>query len=128
MKKVKGSKGITLIALVITVIVILILVGITISAISGENGIIQKAEQAKKTYTESSEKEIINLAISTIKINLEDIEQNNLKEEIENINGADTVEVNEVGTNLLKVKFNQIENTYTVSKDGKLMDIQAWMI
>ena len=106
MKKVKGSKGITLIALVITVIVILILAGITISAISGENGIIQKAEQAKKTYTESSEKEIINLAISTIKINLEDIEQNNLKEEIENINGADTVEVNEVGTNLLKVKFN----------------------
>ena len=48
MKKVKGRKGITLIALVITVIVILILAGITISAISGENGIIQKAEQAKK--------------------------------------------------------------------------------
>ena len=50
MKKVKGSKGITLIALVITVIVILILAGITISAISGENGIIQKAEQAKKKH------------------------------------------------------------------------------
>ena len=125
MKKVEESKGITLIALVITVIVLLILAGITISAISGENGIIQKAEQAKKTYTESSEKEIINLAISTIRINLEDIEQNNLKEEIENINGADTVEVNDIGTNLIKVKFNQTENTYTVSKDGELIDIQV---
>ncbi len=47
MKKVKGSKGITLIALVITVIVLLILAGITISALSGENGIIQKAVEAR---------------------------------------------------------------------------------
>ena len=47
MKKVKGSKGITLVALVITVIVLLILAGITISAISGENGIIQKAVEAR---------------------------------------------------------------------------------
>lgn len=104
---------------------LLILAGITISALSGENGIIQKAEQAKNAYTESSEKEIINLAISTIRINLEDIKQDNLKEEIENINGADTVEVNEIGTNLLKVKFNQTENTYTVTKNGELIDIQV---
>ena len=34
----KKNKGITLIALVITMIVLLILAGITISALSGENG------------------------------------------------------------------------------------------
>ena len=47
MKKVKGSKGITLVALVITAIVLLILAGITISALSGENGIIQRAVEAR---------------------------------------------------------------------------------
>ena len=48
MEKVKGNvKGITLIALVIMIIVLLILAGITISALSGENGIIQKAVEAR---------------------------------------------------------------------------------
>ena len=37
----KNARGITLIALVITIIVLLILVGITINALSGENGILR---------------------------------------------------------------------------------------
>ena len=40
----KGQKGITLIALVITVIVLLILAGVTIAALSGDNGILTKAK------------------------------------------------------------------------------------
>ena len=39
MKKIKGEKGITLIALVITIIVLLILAGVSISMLTGENGI-----------------------------------------------------------------------------------------
>ena len=42
------NKGITLVALVITIIVLLILSGVTISALSGENGIITNAIKAKK--------------------------------------------------------------------------------
>ena len=45
--KVKQSKGITLIALVITIIVLLILVGVAISMLTGENGILKMAEKAK---------------------------------------------------------------------------------
>ena len=37
MKKVKGSKGITLVALVITVIVLLILAGVTIATLTGDH-------------------------------------------------------------------------------------------
>ena len=44
---VKTNKGITLIALVITIIVLLILAGISISMLSGDNGILNKATQAK---------------------------------------------------------------------------------
>ena len=45
----KSRKGITLIALVITIIVLLILAGISISMLSGDNSILQKATDAKDT-------------------------------------------------------------------------------
>ena len=43
----KQEKGITLMALVITIIVLLILAGVTIAMLTGDNGIISKAMQAK---------------------------------------------------------------------------------
>lgn len=43
----KKEKGITLIALVITIIVLLILAGVTIAALSGDNGILTNASRAK---------------------------------------------------------------------------------
>ena len=43
----KRNKGITLIALVITIIVLLILAGISISMLSGDNGLLQRATDAK---------------------------------------------------------------------------------
>ena len=50
------NNGITLIALVITIIVLLILAGVTIATLTGDNGILTKAQQAK-TKTEEAEKE-----------------------------------------------------------------------
>ena len=41
------TNGITLIALVVTIVVLLILAGITISTVFSENGLIQKAQEAK---------------------------------------------------------------------------------
>ena len=50
------NKGITLIALVITIIVLLILAGVTIAALSGDNGILTRAKEAKQK-TEQAQKE-----------------------------------------------------------------------
>lgn len=47
----KGQKGITLVALVITIIVLLILAGVTISLTLGENGLLNRAEQAKDAHS-----------------------------------------------------------------------------
>lgn len=47
MKK-RVDSGITLIALVITIIVLLILAGVTITSISGNNGLIERAKDAKQ--------------------------------------------------------------------------------
>ncbi len=52
MSKNKLNKGITLIALVITIIVLLILAGVAIATLTGDNGILTKAVEAKdKTET-----------------------------------------------------------------------------
>ena len=46
-QRLNQSKGITLIALVITIIVLLILAGVSIVTLTGENGILTKAADAK---------------------------------------------------------------------------------
>ena len=56
-KSLKASNGITLIALVITIIVLLILAGISISMLSGDNSILQKATDAKQTSERAEAKE-----------------------------------------------------------------------
>ena len=57
------NKGITLIALVITIIVLLILAGVTISTLTGENGIITRATSAKNQTIIAQDEEMIELEI-----------------------------------------------------------------
>ena len=53
MIKLKWKKGITLIALVITIIVLLILAGVSIAMLTGENGILTQAQNAKEETEEA---------------------------------------------------------------------------
>ena len=79
--KTKGNKGITLIALVITIIVLLILAGVTIAALSGDNGILTRAKEAKEKTKQAQEDEKQKLS------NMENLLGSyNLK----NVNTADT--------------------------------------
>ena len=55
--KIKMSKGITLIALVITIIVLLILAGVSIAMLTGENGILTQAQDAKNKTEEAEAEE-----------------------------------------------------------------------
>ena len=61
-RKMKGqSKGITLIALVITIILLLILAGITLSQLTGENGLFAKAKEARKEAEIAEYKEALEM-------------------------------------------------------------------
>ena len=62
-KKIKERKGITLIALVITIIVLLILAAISIAMLTGQNGILTQAQNAKNKTEEAKNKELSDLAI-----------------------------------------------------------------
>ena len=55
-KKAKMERGITLIVLVVTIIVLLILAGISIAMLTGQNGVLNKAKEAKQK-TEQAQKE-----------------------------------------------------------------------
>ena len=63
------NKGITLIALVITVIVLLILAGIGIAILTGENGILETAMQAKEKTELAEIEEQLRLAQLAAKTN-----------------------------------------------------------
>ena len=65
MKK-KENRGITLIALVITIIVLLILAGVSIATLTGQNGILTQANNAKTQTTQSKAEELVTLAIGTL--------------------------------------------------------------
>ncbi len=64
----RNQKGITLIALVITIIVLLILAGVSIAMLTGENGILTRAGDAKQAQIEGEVQERINLAIQATKM------------------------------------------------------------
>ena len=67
--KTKEKRGITLIALIITIIVLLILAGVSIATLTGENGLLTKASDAKILSQISALKEEIDLYVIGEEIN-----------------------------------------------------------
>ena len=58
------EKGITLVALVVTIIVLLILSGVTVAMLTGQNGILTQAQNAKKATEAAAQEE--NSALSSL--------------------------------------------------------------
>ena len=56
-----SNNGITLIALVITIIVLLILAAVSIATLTGENGLLTRANEAKTKTEQAAKEEEINL-------------------------------------------------------------------
>ena len=88
------NSGITLIALVITITILLIVAGITVGAITGENGLINKAIEGKDSSDIAHERDILEQAIANargkskygdVEKELIEIELNDNKE-IESVN------------------------------------------
>ena len=69
MEKISENKGITLIALIVTIIVLLILASVSISMLTGDNGILVQAKKAEEEMKVASEKEAIQLEMINKEIN-----------------------------------------------------------
>ncbi len=121
-KSLKTSNGITLIALVITIIVLIILAGISINLILGNEGILQKATDAKIETIETQTIEKIELAVEAARISgIGSLSYNNLKEQLDIMfeNGKYKIEPesNNVG------EWNVIVNNVTKVVKKSLSDI-----
>ena len=64
----KEPNGITLISLIITIIVLLILAGVAIATLTGENGLLNKVQNARDETKKSQATETMNLKITNIQI------------------------------------------------------------
>lgn len=110
----KNKKGITLIALIITIIVLLILAGISISLISGNNGILSKAKGSKASHDYSALKEEVDMVISAR--NIKNISNQNtqttLKEDLQNEITGDK-----------KIEESGLEDVYYVTRDGQTITV-----
>ena len=124
-QKVKTEKGITILVLVITIIVLLILAGITISAITSDNGIIQNAGKAKEETEIANEKEVLEKATVQAMGNNKygNIEKDELQNALDKETGEGKTEANDIG-NILEVAFMDSKRYYTVDKDGNVGEAQ----
>ena len=104
-----GKRGITLIALVVTIIVLLILAGVTIAAISGDNGILQNAARAKEE-TEQAEKE----------------EQNILNSYEDKINEYTGIDWDTALSNAQKHPDQKTSTAIGVGTDGRTVNMDLW--
>lgn len=111
MKNFRKNQGITLIALVITVIVLLILAGVTIATLTGDNGILTRAQEAKNK-TEQAQKE----------------EQNILNSYEDKINEYAGIDWNEVMTNAKAPDEQETtsKNVIGLGTNGRAVNMDLW--
>lgn len=121
----KNIRGITLIALVITIIVLLILAGVSIAMLTGDNGILIQATEARNKNTQATEIEQIQLAWQALHLeDLKDgkqdgIQANDLYQQLLS-DGADVKSVIvDDATGDLIVEFNS-GNKYRVDNNGNV--------
>ena len=86
----KRNKGITLIALVVTIIVLLILAGVSINMLTGQNGILNRASEAKEKTGNAQTEELVKFAVMSSIGTDGLIDLNQLKTEIESQGGRVT--------------------------------------
>ena len=118
-EQLKINKGITLIALVITIIVFLILAGVTIATLTGDNGILTKAQNSKEKNAQKTVEEQINLAVQASKINEGlVIDKDILEQELTN-NG---IEITKSENDELPWTVKKDGYVYTISENGEVKE------
>ena len=115
------NRGITLIALVVTIIVLLILAGISITMLTGQNGILNRAQEAKEKTEDAVLEEKIKLLTAETLINeYTGQEEEKTAQELQN-------ELNNQGENVLVIQWDKYiifdlnkNKEYRVTNDGSI--------
>ena len=127
----RKEKGITLIALVVTIVVLIILAAVSISMLTGENGIIKKASEAKDATTRGEEQEFVDLA-NTAAIQNSYITRGNgvftqeeLETELDKVSGNRETIVKPNGYKYL-ITFVESENEFEIDRPVEDLTSEDW--
>lgn len=125
-----SNKGITLIALVITIIVLLILAGVTIATLTGDNGILNQAENAKEQTEIENEKEQISLVMTNMKF---ENEQEVVKKEkifqahLDEYTGEGKTKVYATESSYT-IHFLKTNRVYTIDENGNITEEKSVIV
>ena len=125
MKKIKNSKGITLIALVITIVVLLILAAISLTAIIGDDGILSTASKSKKNSISGKERELLDISVLNCYTNNKNktLTKNQLQAELDKkINEVGEAKIETTDEIFFKITFENTKNVYEIENDGTICD------
>ena len=122
--KLKTSRGITLIALVITIIVLLILAGVTIATLTGENGILTKATDAKEQTEIGDEQEKVKLSAvgALAKDNGGEIKRSYLNDELTSYIGTEGTDYTLSESAPFIVTYSDSGRSYIIDENGNVSE------
>ena len=123
-KKLKNKQGITLIALVITIVVLLILAGVSIAMLTGNNGILTQAQNAKNETEEAEDIEKIKLAVSEAQISesgYQKLEMVNFQEALNKQFEGRNLELLDNGDGSFIIKLDNMSKSFYADNNGKII-------
>ena len=118
--KLKATKGITLIALVITIIVLLILAAVSIATLTGENGILSKANTAKTETEKAGAKEKVQMAVMSSFDDSGKLDYTQLKTNLDKVEGIDKNTVPSPNITKLPITVTVDDYEVTINGDGSV--------
>ena len=117
----KRNKGITLIALVVTIIVLLILAGISISMLTGQNGILTNASKAKNETGEAQIEEKVKLSVGdALTRGTGTLEDENLKSALNSYIGKDNYGIKGDKASGWVVTITENGKKFKIDSNGKI--------
>ena len=124
MKNVKSEiRGITLIALVITIIILLILAGISIATLTGEKGLLTKANTAKTETIKKSAEEKVKIAVAGSFGENGEIDLNDLNTNLRQVEGLTDILYSDISiyeaNKIEKLPINVVVDGYVIEIDEK---------
>ena len=125
--KFRKNKGITLIALVVTIIVLLILAGISITMLTGQNGILNRAGEAKTTNGVAQGEELIKVSVmDALTRGTGELTDENLRKALSSNLGTEGEDYEIVGSEDCgwTVTIKENDKDYKISSTGKIGEIE----
>ena len=122
--RIRNEKAITLIALIVTVIVLLILAGVSIATLTGENGILARAQEAKNKTEEEEDTEKIRLAMSEAQIGEgghQELDKTNFEKALNSQFEGRNMQLSDNGDGSYTISLDNNSKMFYADSDGQII-------